>query len=253
MILISNYTGRIDFDNPLSPEFGWPGCYLIANFEGTSINVKLHDYGDNYFYVIIDDGAPSLINLTPGSATYSATSGLSDSVHKIQLYKRTETQEGKAAFTGFELDDGKGLVGSPARPLRRIEFFGDSITSGYSVDCTCNTGDAEYKNNYLAYGAVTARSLNAEYHCISISGIPIVRAYGSENDMPNNNYYRHDPSDSGSHWDFGQWTPHIVVINLGQNDKWSSVNQTDAEAAYLKFGLVLRNHLSPCSYNICPW
>ncbi|MHC5160427.1 MAG: carbohydrate-binding domain-containing protein [Planctomycetota bacterium] len=239
------YTGRIVFDDPLAPEFTWPGCYLIANFEGTSINVKLHDYGDNYFYVIIDDGTPTLIDLTPGASTYTVATGLTDAVHKIQLFKRTETQEGKVEFTGFELDDGKSLVAPPPRPRRRIEFYGDSITAGHSVAVAApadDTNDAWGKDNYYAHGAVTAINLNAEYHCIARSGIPIVRAWGSEVDMPNNYYDRHDALTGTSQWDFGQWTPHIVVINLGQNDKWHGVTKAEAEAAYLAFGLTLRGH-----------
>ncbi|MCF7955683.1 MAG: electron transporter RnfD, partial [Phycisphaerae bacterium] len=109
------YVGRVNFENAKAPILYWPGNAIIANFQGTSINVKLHDYGNNYFYIIIDDGSPSLINLTPGAATYSVASGLADSVHEIQIFKRTETQEGEVAFKGFELEDGKSLVAPPER------------------------------------------------------------------------------------------------------------------------------------------
>jgi hypothetical protein len=43
------YTGRINHADPKAPIMWWPGSDVIANFEGTSINVKFHDYGDNYF------------------------------------------------------------------------------------------------------------------------------------------------------------------------------------------------------------
>jgi hypothetical protein len=59
--------------------------------------------------------------------------------------------------------------------------------------------------------------------------------------MPNNYYYRHGPFNGSSHWDFNQWTPHIIVINLGQNDKWYGVTQVEAETAYVNFGLALRS------------
>ena len=165
------YTGRINYDEPKAPILWWPGSDIIANFQGTSINVKFNDHGDNYFYVIIDDGAPTLINLTPGKRTYTAASGLSDSVHKIKLFKRTETQEGQVAFEGFELEDGKSLVAPPTKPQRRIEYYGDSITSGHSVAANYDCGQAWAKDNYYTYGSITARNLNAEYHCISVSGI----------------------------------------------------------------------------------
>jgi hypothetical protein len=239
------YTGRIVFDDALAPEFGWAGCYLIANFEGTSIGIKYTDTGDNDMEIILDDSDYRELDCLSGTHTYTV-SGLSDTVHKIQLFKKTEMVEGNFVFKGFELDDDKGLLPPPARPRRRIEFYGDSITSGFSVDCTCNIDAPEHKNNYLAYGAVTARNLNAEYHCISRSGIPLVRAWWSENDMPNTYYYRHDFNDGGSNWNFSRWVPHIVVVNLGQNDYWHTgvpeVTQAEAQQAYIDFGLALRGH-----------
>jgi hypothetical protein len=233
------YTGRINHTDPKAPVMWWPGCDVIANFEGTSINVKLHDYGDNYFYVIIDDGMPGLINLTPGTATYTAASGLTDSVHKIRLFKRTETQEGEVAFKGFELEDGKSLAVPPPRPQRRIEYFGDSITSGHSVASkTGDTNNADGKDNYYTYASVTARNLGAEYHCISVSGIGLyVDRWGFGGNMQTLYY---DKESESTTWDFSKWTPHVVVVNLGQNDSWGSYTQSDAQDNYIKFSKTLR-------------
>ena len=233
------YTGRINHADPKAPIMWWPGCDVIANFEGTSINVKLHDYGDNYFYVIIDDGTPSLINLTPGTATYTAASGLTDSVHQIRLFKRTETQEGEVAFKGFELEDGKSLVAPPPRPQRRIEYFGDSITSGHSVASkTGDTNNADGKDNYYTYASVTARNLGAEYHCISVSGIGLyVDRWGFGGNMQTLYY---DKESDSTTWDFSKWMPQVVVVNLGQNDSWGSYTQSDAQDNYIKFAQTLR-------------
>ncbi|MHC4374824.1 MAG: GDSL-type esterase/lipase family protein [Planctomycetota bacterium] len=235
------YSGRTNYDDPKAPIMRWPGSYIIANFEGTSINVKLQNYGDNYFYVIIDDGAPSLIILTPGhSVTYTAATGLTDAVHKIQLFKRTEGKEGEVAFKGFELDDGKSLVAPPARPSRRIEYYGDSITSGHSVAST--TGDTDEgwgKDNYYTYAAVTARNLNAEYHCIALSGVGL---YVDKWWYGGNMFNYYDRELNTTTWDFSRWTPHIVVINLGQNDYWGNYSQAGAEQAYVDLAQILRGH-----------
>ena len=235
------YTGRINHADPKAPIMWWPGSDVIANFEGTSINVKLHDYGNNYFYVIIDDGTPSLINLTPGTATYTAASGLTNSVHKIRLFKRTETQEGEVAFKGFELEDGKSLVAPPTRPQRRIEYFGDSITSGHSVASTTgDTNNANGKDNYYTYVSLTARNLEAEYHCISVSGIGLyVDTWGFGGNMQTLYY---DKQSDSTKWDFSKWTPHIVVVNLGQNDYWGNYSQSGAQDNYIKFAQTLRGH-----------
>ncbi|MHC4257835.1 MAG: GDSL-type esterase/lipase family protein [Planctomycetota bacterium] len=236
------YTGRINHADPKAPRMWWPGCNVIANFEGTSIHVKLHDYGDNYVYVIIDHGAPTLINLTPGAATYTAATGLTDGAHTIQLFKRTETQEKEVAFKGFELDDGRSLVAPPERPQRRIEYYGDSITSGHSVASTSgDTNDADGKDNYYTYAAVTAQNLNAEYHCISVSGIGLyLDPWGFGGNMQT--LYYDKLSSRSTMWDFSQWTPHIVVVNLGQNDYWGSYTQAGAEQNYINFAQTLRGH-----------
>ena len=41
---------------------------------------------------------------------------------------------------GFELDDGRSLSAPPARPPRRIEFYGDSNLAGYSLESERNQG-----------------------------------------------------------------------------------------------------------------
>jgi hypothetical protein len=189
--------------------------------------------------VIIDDGTPSLINLTPGTAIYAAASGLMNSVHKIRLFKRTETQEGEVAFKGFELEDGKSLVAPPARPQRRIEYFGDSITSGHSVASTTgDTNNADGKDNYYTYASVTARNLKAEYHCISVSGIGLyVDTWGFGGNMQTLYY---DKESDSTTWDFSKWTPQVVVVNLGQNDYWGNYSQSGAQDNYIQFAQTLR-------------
>ena len=240
------YTGRIVFDDPKEPVFGWPGTYLMANFEGTSIIARMNNLDDGdgtiYFTAVIDDGTPVVLDFPNGRCTRAAATGLTDTVHELLLFKRSEHYDGSIAFEGFMLDDGKSLSVAPSRPARRIEFYGDSITVGLALDSTSDQQYNEYTNNYLAYGAVTARNFGAEYHCMAISGIPLVRAWGSEIDMPNNYYYRHDPTSGSSYWDFNQWVPNVVVVNLGQNDSWHNVSQTDMENGYIDFGLTLRGH-----------
>ena len=58
----------------------------------------------------------------------------------------------------------------------KIEFYGDSITSGYAIedyDGGNNSYLPPYKNNYLTYASLTARHYDAQYYCISKSGIGI--------------------------------------------------------------------------------
>jgi hypothetical protein len=89
---------------------------------------------------------------------------------------------------------------------------------GIEAPDDCGDRDTAHRNNYLAFGAITARGLGAEYHCIARSGIGIIKSW-FDLVMPEY-WYRLDPNDPQSRWDFSAWTPDVVVVNLFQNDSW---------------------------------
>ena len=217
------YIGRYNFSNPKSIEYDWPGIYICAKFEGTSCKIRLNDH-ENEYAVIIDNMAPRLLH-TDTSKIYTVASGLNDSVpHSIMIQKRTEPLVGKGDFYGFILDKGRKLLSPDKRPERRIEFIGNSITSGYGVegkstDCHFSI---ETENACMSYASIVARALNADYHLISYSGRGVVRNYGDLNktsvDPMPSLYDRTCFFDSTLKWDFSKWIPQAVVINLGTND-----------------------------------
>jgi len=238
------YIGRIDFSNPEAPMFFWPGSSIIANFEGTSIKLKLNDStGENYFNVFLDDntGNPVILDCVQGYNVYNIASGLKDTIHKIEIFKRTEDFQGPTSFLGFVLDSNKTILTPPEQPKRRIEFYGNSITVGMGNECDINAGDDDdsKKNNYLAYGAITAKNLNAAYICIAKSGIGLLISW-FDLIMPEM-WDRLDPSNKDSKWDFSQWIPHVVVVNLFQNDSWlinnlnPVPNEKQIKSAYIDF------------------
>ena len=123
-------------------------------------------------------------------------------------------------------------------------------------ECEDNAEDENNakRNNFLAYGAITARNLNADYTCIAKSGIGILISWF---DMIMPEYYdRLDPADPKSKWDFSRWTPDMVVINLFQNDSWliESLDpvpgKTRIVQAYMDFIKTIREKY-PDAYMIC--
>ncbi len=233
------YTGRIDFSNPLSPVLSWSGSSVIANFQGTSIKATLNEMGGNYFYSIVDNGTPNKITLSGGTKTYTIATGLSDTTHKIELYKRTEAINWPTAFINFIIDNGKTLTAPPARPIRKMEFYGDSITAGLALDAPDDNQAAVNTNAYLTYTSITARNLNAEHHTPAVSGIGVVKSWFDGN-MPKDYYYRLIGSNGSSYWDFNEWKPDLILINLGQNDKWLGTTQSQAVTGYVDFVNTLR-------------
>ena len=218
------YTGRIDFANKKAPGISWPGTSIKANFTGTSLAITLDDQlGKNYFNVFIDGETqhPYVLEAKKGEQTYVISTALKPGNHSVEIYKRTEGEEGATIFKGLMLDTNATLLAPPARPTRRIEIYGDSITSGAGNEGADNGVDhlLSEKNNYWAYGAITARNLNAELHTISQSGIGIMISWFPFI-MPQFYDQLSAVGDNDSKWDFTQWTPDVVVINLLQNDSW---------------------------------
>ncbi|WP_026354261.1 SGNH/GDSL hydrolase family protein [Massilia niastensis] len=218
------YTGRVDFSNPAAPVLTWPGSEIGGAFTGTSLAVKLDDqHGRNFFNVFIDGDTkrPLIIQADKGRKTYLVANGLAPGRHRFLVTKRTEGEEGATVFLGLELDDRAGLAEPPPRPKRRIEFFGDSITSGMGNESPDDGPDhlGKDKNNYRSYAAITARSLEAEAHFTSQSGIGVMVSWFPFT-MPEFYDQLNAVGNNESSWDFSRWTPDVVVVNLMQNDKW---------------------------------
>lgn len=218
------YTGRVDFSNPAAPVLSWPSTSIKANFTGSSLAITLDDQvGKNFYNVIVDgqDQYPFVIACQPGEVTYQISTSLGDGAHSVEIFKRTEGKEGSTVFKGLTLASGGTLLAPPKRAMRRIEFYGDSITSGAGNEAADNASDklASEKNSYLSYASFTARALDAEYHMISRSSIGIMASW-FDFQMPDYFDQLSAVGDNDSHWNFQQWTPDVVVVNLMQNDSW---------------------------------
>ncbi len=258
------YWGRIDTVTNKGAGLYWSGTSIKLNFKGEKIGVIMKDEtGDNYYNVIIDNDSISLLRPDTTEQYYQLTAGLSEGKHSIEIFKRTEWDRGKTTFYGFSINNNAEVLPKSAPKKRKIEFYGNSITAGYAVEDTSGSDspDSIFTNNYLSYSAITARRFDAEYQCICKSGIGITISWFSFI-MPDI-YNRLAPADSTSNWDFSQYQPDVVVINLFQNDSWlvNLPDRTDFKAnfgteapsdeylvnAYRQFVAKLRSHYPDAS------
>ncbi|RCX14294.1 lysophospholipase L1-like esterase [Anaerobacterium chartisolvens] len=232
--------GRFDTSDPAGARSAWSGSSIKANFKGTGISATIRSMGDNWFNVIIDGTVKAPINVTAGSsAPITLASGLTNGNHSVELVRRTEAWVGDTQFLGFTVTGGS-LLAPPAPSERRIEFIGDSITCGYG-----NEGESQYQsfttkneNAYMAYGAITARLLEADPVTVCWSGKGVVRNYGGDTagDLMPALYPQILPYDKNKLWDSSKWIPQVVVINLGTNDfSTGSPNKSSFTAAYSSF------------------
>lgn len=257
------YTGRIDFTRPDAPVISWPETSITGSFTSSMLAVRLDDHdGKNFFNVFIDgdEAQPFVLQAERGTRTYVVADHLAPGPHRFLITKRTEGAEGSTVFRGLELADGGKLLDPPPRPTRRIEVFGDSITSGMGDESPDDGPDDRLrdKNSHMSYAAITARALHAELHMISQSGIGVMISWFP---FTMRDFYDQLSAvgNNDSHWDFASWTPDVVVINLLQNDNWligrdhklqPEPDEAARIAAYEAFAARIRQ-LYPKAYIVC--
>ena len=230
-----DYSGRIEFNKTDSSAIlYWPGNAVSARFKGTSIKALLKNGNDkNYFNIILDDSI-YLFHPDAKKKWYVLGSNLKDTIHKIEIFRRMTASP--LHFYAFEIDpEGKFL--EKQKRSKSIEFYGNSITEGASIhDYTGKDPekwDSIYSDNYMAYGAITARHFNAKYTCIARGGIGLMASWYPMI-MPEM-YGRLNPDDLESKWNFSGSQPDIVVINLFQNDA-ALVNRPEHPQFKARFG-----------------
>jgi Carbohydrate esterase 2 N-terminal/GDSL-like Lipase/Acylhydrolase family len=218
------YTGRIDFTNAAVPRFWMPGVYIKAKFTGGNCNVLLNDemlYGSfhNYIEIAIDNNKPVRLQLTGRQNEIEAAKGLPAGSHTIIICKNTEAGIGYLEFIGLKC---RGLQRLSSKPFRKIEFIGNSITCGTGSDQSavpCGKGVWHDQHNaYMSYGAVTARSLNAQYHLSAVSGIGLMHSCCNLKIVMPQVFNKINMRNDSIAWDFKQYIPDVVTICLGQND-----------------------------------
>jgi lysophospholipase L1-like esterase len=234
------YTGRINFADPLQPKYSFPGISIKAKFNGTGVKGIIHDYGTgaagttNYYKVLIDGAiVQEQLKVDPGNKTYDLATGLSAGDHIVEIIKITEGASGVSSFIGFEVEGGaQTSIDLPARLNKKIEFIGDSWTCGYGNLSQFASGNGSMANsgyvaanedNYYAWGPISARAVGAECQVTAISGRGLFRNnWHSDNSgtatgtLPKNydNIVEDDDAVSYDH----SWNPDVVVIHLGTND-----------------------------------
>jgi lysophospholipase L1-like esterase len=256
--------GRFDTSDTTGPVCAWTGSAVTIRFKGTAVNALLQDLGRkdnslwqqerNFLNAVIDDSVVMVIRLHMDTVRYRCATGLADTVHTLTLFKRTEPEIGLVRFLGFELKTTGKILPSPLPPHRRLEVIGNSISCGYGNEGAGHKAPfrPSQENGYMAYGAITARNLAAEYRAVCWSGRGMYRNLNTTTTetMPVK-YGRTLPTDTTSQWDLSRWIPDVVVINLGTND-FNRGNPTEKQfaGAYRDFIKRLRGYY-PDAHFIC--
>ncbi len=214
----------------------WYGSEMRARFFGTSFTLNCNSSGNGFggyqttsFAAIIDGNEAGITNFTATGANQSVqlASGLTSGIHTLKLFKTDESATSALTVLSVTLDAGKGLLRPEPLPTRKIEIFGDSVTSGGSAT-----------PNYDAYAPLLARELDADVHVISKAGTGVAASFSGQVVLPqywNLLDFRNAFDVTGAiPWNFSQWTPDAVVIAIGHNDQFNG-GAPLFPAAYTKF------------------
>lgn len=269
------YDGRIDFEDPKKPCFTYVSSSITLKFHGTVIRVLIQNhrqYYQNYIGCIIDGNPIEKILLSEDADTHLITLGenLEDQEHTVILYKRQDSCH-YFTFSGFVLNQNAVILSPDTKSNRRIEFYGDSVTAGEVCEAIEYIGkedpphDGEYSDSWYSYASITARNLNAEYHAIAQGGIALLDNTGYFHSpdtiglLSTYDKIRYNPSYGNcTKWDFSLFTPHIVVIAIGQNDShpddYMALDDKDKSANWIRHYIQFVKDIRiqyPNAYIIC--
>ena len=212
------WMGRVE-KTAQGARFTWSGTGFVARFRGTALSARIKISGDepsDYFQLIVD-GKSSVLTVQSGERDYALAQNLASAEHLVTLWRRTETLAGTVEVVNVTV---QGELLAPPVPNKRLEVIGDSITAGFGVDCKADdVFGYSNENHYGTYAGVAARALGADLFTLAQTSIGMSRDDdgNTENQMPVL-YLRTLGNSASSRWNFANWIPGAVVINLGPND-----------------------------------
>lgn len=229
------FIGRFDWRSAAGPSCAWPGCRIVARFQGPEVKARLNELDDSWMQgapsewdVSIDHVLGEKLVMTPGQNEFVLATNLPPGVHEVELYKRSEAQNGTTQFLGFDFGEGGVLEKPPLRKSRRIEIIGDSQPAAFGIEgavtgigpnCPEPQHAARYQNFHRSFGAVLGTTFDAEVAGTVYSGKGIAKNiwHPDKETMPFL-FGRGMPVDPSSPWDFKAFVPDVVVLMLGGND-----------------------------------
>lgn len=263
-------------DDVLWAAFSGAGAEFI--YTGKKLDITIVGDGastagnaDNYARVAIYVDKERVIDdmLDEKEKTYTAFESDSEKSVNVQIIKLSECAMSTIGIKPIKLGEGEKIEPAKAKDLK-IEFIGDSITCGYGVD------DPDKEHHFKtstedvtkAYAYKTAQALDADYSMVSISGYGIISGYTDSGKKPEQtipqyydklgfsyNKFADSLEVAGLEWNFDNYKPDIVVINLGTNDMSYAKNemtQAEFEEGYIEFLKQVRSH-NPDSYIFCTY
>ncbi|AIQ59350.1 SGNH/GDSL hydrolase family protein [Paenibacillus borealis] len=213
----------------------WTGSAIELNVQASGLWIEVesgYDQYESWISILINSVPVSRQMLNAGRHWICVFRGMNpDAVKNIRIVKEVQAMSGDpGCYLQFHAvrTDGAFLP-IEAKPYR-LEFIGDSITSGEGVIGAREELDwiPAWFSGVHNYTALTAEAVNADYRVISQSGWGVLTSWDNN---PNGNIpdsyeqvcglltgERNEALGAHKVNDFASWQPDVVVVNLGTND-----------------------------------
>lgn len=195
------------------------GASVQGRFKGNALALRVfsdHEIEDRIAFVRLTvDGRTRRVALSRGERVLRARCG--EGEHFFEVVKLTETTNNSFALVYAETDG--EFLPFEEKSDWKIEFIGDSITTGFGTLAPLGIGEYKTKEQDVtkAFPYLTACSLGARYQTVAAGGWGVYRSKYADHAIPeiyeNVDFFRNEEK-----WDFSSFSPNAVVITLGTND-----------------------------------
>lgn len=213
----------------------WTGSAIELNAKGSELWIEVeadYDIYEPWISIVINEVPVSRQMITAGRYWICIFRGMNENVIKnVRIVKDVQAMSGDSGcYMHIHSVKFDGEFMPVEEKPYKIEFIGDSITSGEGAIGAKEEEDwipmwFSALNNYTA---ITAGALNADHRVISQSGWGVLTSWDNN---PHGNipeYYekvcgllsgeKNQELGAFKENDFDSWQPDVVVVNLGTND-----------------------------------
>ncbi len=236
----------------------WTGSGVECNVKASELWVEIEADYDSYepwMSVVINGAYISRQMLEKGKKWICLFRNMNPEVIKnVKVLKETPAMPLDTAHCvqihGFKTD---GTFEALEDKAYKIEFIGDSITSGEGSIGAMQEQDwiSMWFSTSNNYAVMTANALNADYHIISQSGWGVLSGWDNNPYSALPLYYdkvcgllngeKNKALGANETYDFASWQPDVIVINLGTNDS-GAFNSPEWKDEVT--GKIYKNHLN---------
>ena len=213
----------------------WTASGFECNVSGSELWVEVevtYDIYEPWFSYTVNGDWIGRQMLLPGRYWIPLFRGMNpEKIKNVRFYKDLQAMSGDGnSYIHIHALRHDGTFYPVEEKKRKIEFIGDSITSGEGLFGAKEEEDwiPMFFSTLKDYAYLTAKELDAEYRVFSQSGWGVYNSWDNNRNAAIPKYYKeicslmpgeeNERLGGNKPHDFSAWQPDVIVVNLGTND-----------------------------------